>query len=111
MASVQFGHVYQVRATTDDRGGLGKVIGYAHIKTVAEALAKGKGWYGGDAAIKRFRCVFVKEGNCSDSPVDVYLLAQEEPISPDDIKDDSVHVASGLAKLDPEEKRALGLAE
>ena len=110
-ANIEYGHVFQVRETTDDRGGLGKVIGYAHTQSVAEKLADKKGWYGGMAKVIRFRCIFISEGVTHSGSTNVYLLAQEEPISSDEIHDDSVHAISGLAKLTDEEKKALGLEE
>jgi hypothetical protein len=51
----------RVIETTDDRGGLGKTIGFYEMKSEAEAVAKGRGWYGGDARLISTRILQVVE--------------------------------------------------
>ena len=99
--------VWAVYETEDEYARRGKFRGYYETEKKAEAYAKGKGWYGSDGAVAPVFLLWV------DGMETEFVLASPEPIKismeVDPVIRKEEFKASGLAKLLPEEKIALGL--
>lgn len=94
--------VYGAHGDGGERG-LGPLLGYFSDKKVAQQVAKGKGWYGGDG--------YIDQKMALDTGNGVYLIADENPIDLDNefsMRKDELK-ASALSKLTPDELRALGV--
>lgn len=98
--------VWTVHRDNDDRSD-GPITDVCGTRALAEAAAKGSGWYGGDAPVRTHHAIRV--GNAT------YLLQSEDPVcvafSLDDLVLAHEHATrlKALAKLTPEERRVLGL--
>lgn len=87
--------------TIDDRGSLGRCLGYFSAEIAAIAAIKKKGWYGGDGVTQELSAITV-DGK-------TYLLAERNPIKVDSSKEEVDALRkSALAKLLPKERKALG---
>jgi hypothetical protein len=94
--------VYVVYENSDERS-IGTPAWYFTDLAKAEAAAKGRGWYGGDAPIRDRYVAYVGGGWA-------FLVVDEEPIRLDQGPDEQAAIKeAALKKLTPEEKQILGL--
>lgn len=86
--------VFRVQETTDDRGGLGAVIGYYRSPLAAKTVAKGRGWFGGDADVSECAIITlngrfypIEEG--MDGGIPVNMLEKDMPKEAKRLRDDA----------------------
>ena len=104
MSTVHFLEIYSAHGDGGERG-IGPVIGYCSTKSRADAIAKGKAWYGGNGFVGRETAVKIDGA--------VYVLASSKPVDLDSEKaaQDAAIKEAAIAKLSPEELRVLGLSK
>lgn len=101
--AVEFFNVFEVYGDGGERG-FGPVIGYASTEVIANAMAKGKGFYGSDGIYTEVPAISVNGV--------VYALRKEYPLDLNNEKatKDAELKAKTLASLTSEQKRVLGLS-
>jgi hypothetical protein len=109
--------VYAVHQGDDDRNS-GTPAWFFYSKAQADAMAKGKGWYGGTAPVRAYDALSIYNdeqvgrlsGSHNDEPATVYLLQHPHPLKMDQGPvDEKLMREAALAKLTPTEKELLGL--
>lgn len=95
--------VWEAHGDGGERG-TGPVIGYSVTKNGAETIAAGKGWWGGNGVVREAKALKLPTG-------ELFALAEDKPIDLDEAfkKATEAHKQSGLKKLTPLERKALGL--
>ena len=93
--------LYAVHQGDDDRS-WGHPTWWFDNKTKADNIAKGRGWYGGDAPVSQHAAIKIED--------DQYLILQNvEPIRLGGPDDEKLIRAKALKKLTKLEKEILGL--
>lgn len=96
--------VYEVWASTDERGPAGYTVGYVSGRVGAEILAKGKGYWGSDGSIREHKAVQI-DGH-------FYILGNDgEPVDVDGkLSEERARIREhALSKLDKVEREVLGI--
>jgi hypothetical protein len=98
-----FLHIYGVYGGGDERRAPDELRGYFSRSSVADQHAKGIGWYGGPGLVKKELAISIGDK--------VYVLKHPDPVDLDekDKKAQDELRQKALAKLSPDEQRALGL--
>lgn len=96
--------IWLVEETINESGHTGEFIGAFLHEAPARAAAKGKGWYGGDAAVTKRRAV---AGVSPSGTACVLDREYDQPVKVDPTND--IIKRQALAKLTDDERRALGL--
>lgn len=99
---------WAVYETVDDRGMRGGIVAVARTKGIAQQMAKGKGWYGGDGEIEEAQVLCWRKGE-----VPMYFVVEAGQYVPaldtDLPKELRKRKEAALAKLTEEDIQILGL--
>ena len=95
--------LWSVYETINEYGSRGKPVGYFTNEAAANGAAEKRGWYGGPGLVETGYGLVING--------ETFLLGLKDPITPDlDLTREHERIkAQGLAKLTPDERRALGV--